>query len=355
MERAHKGDGHLYRRGRVWWIQYYEYGRRYQESSGETDRRLAEKALQERLADIRRDRFSPPAASKVTAKQILDDLVTDYEMNGRDSLPRAKGAIRHLLAYFGESTKVRAITGPRLNHYVLERKEESAENATIRYELAILRRAFRLQVRAGILSQMPPFPAIEVNNARKGFLEEGDHRAILSHLGEDLAAACEFAWWTGWRLRSEILPLTWTNVDLQAGVVRLEPGTTKNDDGREFPFTSESPLHMLLAQQRTNARGQFVFFRVATGRKIDYRTFMEAWHKARKAANLEHLVPHDYRRSAVRRLELAGVPRAHAMRLVGHKTESMYRRYSISTREDLRTATQKAFDYSLTTVEEGDD
>jgi hypothetical protein len=35
----------------------------------------------------------------------------------------------------------------------------------------------------------------------------------------------------GWR-KEEILALTWDRVDLQARVVRLDPQTTKNSDGR---------------------------------------------------------------------------------------------------------------------------
>ena len=44
-------------------------------------------------------------------------------------------------------------------------------------------------------------------------------------------------------------------------------------------------------------------------------------------------------RSAVR--SLASVPRSVAMRLVGHKTESVYRRYAIADDRDLRVAIEK--------------
>ncbi len=47
-------------------------------------------------------------------------------------------------------------------------------------------------------------------------------------------------------------------------------------------------------------------------------------------------IPHDFRRTAVRNLERAGVPRSTAMRMVGHKTESVYRRYAIADEVMLR-------------------
>jgi hypothetical protein len=47
-------------------------------------------------------------------------------------------------------------------------------------------------------------------------------------------------------------------------------------------------------------------------------------------------IPHDLRRTAVRNLERAGVPRSTAMAMVGHKTESIYRRYAICDEGMLR-------------------
>lgn len=50
----------------------------------------------------------------------------------------------------------------------------------------------------------------------------------------------------------------------------------------------------------------------------------------------------DYlRRAAVRNLERAGIARSAAMKMVGHKTESMYRRYSMVDAEVLEEAAVK--------------
>ena len=75
------------------------------------------------------------------------------------------------------------------------------------------------------------------------------------------------------------------------------------------------------------------------GRPI--KSFYKAWQKACEAAGIPGRWVHDFRRSAVRRLEKTGVPRSQAMMLTGHKTESMYRRYAIVSEADLSDAVYK--------------
>jgi integrase len=149
---------------------------------------------------------------------------------------------------------------------------------------------------------------------------------------------------TGWRIRSEVLPLQWRQVDFQAGTVRLEPGTTKNKDGRTFFLTPEmrTCLEAQRAatealQRRTGCIIPWVFHRDRTPMK----SFWKAWKTACKAAGAPGRIPHDFRRTAVRNLERAGVPRSVAMKMVGHKTEAIYRRYAIVSDADLQEAAKK--------------
>jgi hypothetical protein len=69
-------------------------------------------------------------------------------------------------------------------------------------------------------------------------------------------------------------------------------------------------------------------------------TRLSAWLGACKRAGIRRL-PHDLRRTAVRNLERAGIARSAAMKMVGHRTESIYRRYSIVDAKVLEEAAVK--------------
>src|ERR1019366_9135175 len=165
----------------------------------------------------------------------------------------------------------------------------------------------------------------------------------------------EFAHVTGWRTPGEILPLEWRHVDMQAGEVRLDAGTTKNGEGRVFPFTTA--LRRVLEDQQTIA-DQFkkagvitphVFVYIVgqkTGQRITESGFNKAWRKARVAAGCPGRIPHDFRRTAVRNLVRAGVPERVAMQLTGHKTRAVFERYNIVSSGDLRDAAQRLDTYA---------
>jgi integrase len=71
------------------------------------------------------------------------------------------------------------------------------------------------------------------------------------------------------------------------------------------------------------------------------KDFRGAWRTACRNAGLQGRLLHDFRRTAVRNLERAGVSRSVAMKMTGHKTEAVYRRYAIVSESDLHEAAQK--------------
>jgi len=148
------------------------------------------------------------------------------------------------------------------------------------------------------------------------------------------------AYMTGWRAPSEILTRQRHHLDLNAGVLRLDPNEAKNKEGRVFPFAVLPELRTLIEEQVEHTRA----FEKATGQIVPWlfhhdgrpiKNYYTAWRSALKRAGIAGRVPHDFRRTAVRNLERAGVSRSVAMKLTGHRTEAVYRRYAIVSESDL--------------------
>jgi integrase len=175
---------------------------------------------------------------------------------------------------------------------------------------------------------------------------------VLRALPGDLRPVVTFAYLTGWRSRSEILPLEWRQVDFKSGTVRLDVGTTKNREGREFPFYACPELGDLLNQQRSLTRaieqrqGQIVPWFHRNDRPT--RSFYGAWRKACEAAGCPGRIPHGLRWTAVRNLVRAGVIERVAMLLTGHKTRSVFDRYNIVSGADLREGVRNLAEVSVT-------
>ncbi len=97
--------------------------------------------------------------------------------------------------------------------YVAHRQEAGAANASINLELANLKRMFTLAMQAGKVLQRPYIPMLKEDNVRKGFFERDQFEAVRRRLKAPLDAAVTLAYYTGWRMASEVLPLEWRQID----------------------------------------------------------------------------------------------------------------------------------------------
>lgn len=333
----------------TWWIEFHHKGKQIRKPVGSAKKSDALKMLREHLEASTGGTLITGLGERFRLDDMAELLRRDYRLNQRRSISRIDPSIRHLTDYFG-NCRAMDIADHDVDAYVDKRlQEDKVANATVKYEISLLRRMFRL-ARKILSGYRPEFPNIRVNNTRTGFFEEPDFRKLLAHMEDDLKAPAEFAYLTGWRVRSEVFPLKWTQVDLQAGEIRLEPGTTKTDEGRTFIFGVLPELDDLIRTQREltdrlqKEQGRIIpwVFHRKGERILDFR---KAWRNAVKGAGIAGRIPHDFRRTAVRNLERSGVPRSVAMKLVGHKTESIYRRYAIVARQDLVDGIKRLADY----------
>jgi integrase len=211
--------------------------------------------------------------------------------------------VRKPLAFSG--MRALDITPDRVRDYQAERRAEKASPATVNREMSHLARAFRIAVKSGLLTVVPPFPnRLEESVPRQGFFEHAEYLAVRRHLTPAVYQdVLDFAYYSGWR-RGEVTGLTWREIDMAGSVIRLDPERSKTKTGRLLPMSQ--PLKEVL-QRRVAARrldSLMVFHRDGED-LIDWR---KAWAAACKLAGLPGKRLHDCRRTAARNLIRSGTP-----------------------------------------------
>jgi integrase len=217
---------------------------------------------------------------------------------------------------------------------------------------------------AGKVAKMPIFPHLAERNVRQGFLEDAAYAKLANGCAAEglwLRAMFEVACAFGWRV-NELRQLKVRQVDLAARTIRLEPGTTKNSEGRTVVMTEL--VYQLLAQSIAGKKPEERVFTRKGGSSIG--DFRKVWAKVccapgvgkmlcpscdrgvtkddkgkakcghcskewkHKELNYSGLLVHDLRRTAVRNMVRRG-----------HKTRAVFDRYNIVNETDLRDAAKK--------------
>lgn len=310
------------------------------ESTKIKDKAEARRILQAKLGQLAEGCYVGPAAERVTFDDLAEGLSNDYKANGRRSLDNAERRVRkHLRPFFGHK-RAYEITSADVQAFIVHRKEHEASNGEIGRELAALKRMFNLALHAEKITKKPYIPTLAEDNVRQGFFERAEFDAVLVKLPDWLRPPATFCYQVGWRMRAEVLLLTWRQVDLEAGTVRLEVGTTKNKDGRLI-YLPAFLRDVLETQWQEHIECYpdcpFVFHR--NGQRIRYPYV--AWRKACQEAGLHGKIPHDFRRTAVRNMVRAGIPERVAMQIAGHKTRAIFDRYHIVAESDLQEAARR--------------
>lgn len=225
--------------GEVWWIKYYRHGKPYRESSKSEKITDAQRLLKKREGEIAEGKIPGVYFDKVTFNALAKDLLTDYEINERDTLKRAKWSVGCLKKSF-QGIRATDITTDRIQAHIEKRMKKGLSNASVNRELAVLKRMFSLGAKStpSKVNLIPYIPMLKESNTRKGFFELGEYLALKSTLPRYLKPVASFAYHTGWR-PGEILNLTWDKVDLKQGIIGLDPGEIKNEKARTIYLNEE--------------------------------------------------------------------------------------------------------------------
>jgi integrase len=340
MPRSKDGAGSIYQRGNIWWVKVHVDGKPIRESSGSEKYEDAKRLRDKLLGQKHRGEISGGNPARVTVGELLDDFLVYAKSNVRESTEYIyRKVTENSLRPFFATLKAQKVTTDKLNEYRQVRLSEGRSEATANRELALVRIAYRLgqgSTPPKVL-MVPKFPMVKEDNARQGFLRDEQYSALLAALPTELKSLFVASYETGIRM-GELLAIRWEQVDFEAGFIVLQSGETKNGAGRAVPIVPGDMADLLsAAKQKRDASyptSPWVFNR--HGEQI--KDFRGTWAKARESAGVPDLNFHDLRRTAVRNMRKAGVPQVVRMKISGHKTDSMERRYNIVDTDDIAQA-----------------
>jgi integrase len=192
-----------------------------------------------------------PRHSAVTLKAFTDDYIagrTDFKPN---TVRNCKQEAAAMVKYFGPDRLLRSITAGDADGYFVWLKAEGFANATIGRRLKRCKQFFRSAVRRKLIAENPfadVKPPAQTNETRKFF--------VTRKMTEQLLAGCPDGQWRlivalcrygGLRCPSEVLALTWGDVDWARGRVRVRSPKTEHLPGgatREIPLFPELRPHL---------------------------------------------------------------------------------------------------------------
>ena len=128
--------------------------------------------------------------------------------------------------------------------------------------------------------------------------------------------------------KSEIMNLSWSDIDLQRGMIALE--TTKNKERRALYLTGHA-LELVKEMRKVRRIDSDLLFpaKAKKGQRIKKPIDLKrSFTTALKRAGIEDFRWHDLRHSAASYLAMNGASLAEIAEILGHKTLQMVKRYS---------------------------
>jgi integrase len=335
---SNDGSGTIYKRGAIWWVKIRANGRPHYESSKSTKKTDAVRLRDKLLGERHRGTLSTGQPDTVLMGELLDDLMKLGRFRPNTRYIIDKVIQRSIRPFFGR-IKASRLTTDLMDEYRTQRKAQGRSDTTVNRELSYLRMAFhnaRKRTPPKVIA-VPYFPMVTETNIRKGFLTDAQYAALKEALPEELKALFVTAYLTGMR-KGELLAIRWAQVDFDTGLIALEKDETKNDEARNVPILRGDMRDLLLAA-KAQCDGRWPNCAFAFSRSgLQIRDFRRSWREACVRASVPELNFHDLRRTAVRNMRRAGVPQVVRMKISGHKTDSMERRYNIVDTDDISVA-----------------
>lgn len=310
----------LYRRGKLYWMNYTVNGEQVRQSCGTNSFQDAKRKYEQKLQSMQE--IKPVFSFDDLLKWYLDHPVPKR----RKSYYRFIEMGRKLTEYFERInvSDIKPVDVERFQDWMLKSltfKKTAYKPQTVNLHVALLKRMFNLAVRDGLVEKNPCWKVSHLppNNIRDRIVSPIEFELLKRELSK-YELILSLGYYLGMR-RGEILTLKDNQIHFSNGSFDgyIHLTDTKNGDERLVPFNGE--IGQLLRNQIsvTNA-GKLL--------KITGSGFRSLWDRACKKLNLKGLHFHDLRHTAITNMRKAGIDTSVIMAISGHKTMAMFMRYN---------------------------
>ena len=328
----------LYKRKgtKVWHMAFSIDGKQHQMSTGTRSKKEAYKAFGETMRKLAEGKlFTVPGGDSRSFAALMEKYLNEYSSKKAPQTHRRdKSLAAHLIEFFG-NRKVTEIRPKMIAEYKRTRRAQGAAAQTVNNERALMNHAFNLAIREWEWTDTNPVSKVSketVNNIRDRWLTTDEEERLLAASPAWLREIIVFALNTGLR-QSELLDLTWDNVDLFRRTYYI--GQQKNKGKDTLPLNSKA-LSVLQERARVRHISTNLVFYSRSGTRIMARNLVRAFQEACKRAGIENLIWHDTRRSFATRMVQRGVDPYKVQKLMRHKSPAMMQRYAHHNSESLR-------------------
>ena len=260
------------------------------------------------------------------------------EVKAKTSYRRDSHFVAHLKRLLGKRTKIKNITIGKMESYRSIRLSEPSvvhpgktiTRCTVNKEVMALKVVFNRAIRHGKLKENPiaNIKKLSENNVRQRILTPDEFTALLNASDLHLKPIVQMAYFMAMR-KNEIIKLSWREVDMNKGFIRLPSERTKTNSSRSIPIHPE--VRDTLEKLPKDSSIERVFLR--RGKPFD--RIKHSFQSACKKAKIENFTFHDLRHCAINNLRKAGNDYFKIMAISGHKTTSVFQRYNLVDEEEL--------------------
>ena len=317
-----------------YWIEYYSEGNRTRERIGRS-KQAAENRLREvQTAKAEGRNIRKNKNSLITLGNLRDWYLDLSEVKQRRSFSSIKKCLRICVDGIGD-IPVSQLTQNRLELFrkkrlteISERKGRPVKPSTVNRDVANLRAMLNKaldhsKIESNLIGRIKQ---LEENNVRERVLSPEEFETLYLHCPASLKGLVLIAYYLPMR-QAEIMNLTWQEIDLKTGFIRLGGERTKNKIGRVIP------LHPRIVDFFKSfprpIQGGYIF---GQSRRFNRKAF----NKAVEAAGINDFTFHDLRHCAINNLRLAGNDHYTIKQASGHKTDIAFQRYNLVTEEEIK-------------------